>query len=101
MSVVLLVWTLRKPAPQVPCFFVFGDCLFDEGINNHLNTPAKVNNLTYGIDSFTGASGSRTIRFRKLHYMTNFGVGGCNNFPDGVNYGLGGGGILDITGSHN
>uniref|UniRef100_A0A6N2M0S8 Uncharacterized protein n=1 Tax=Salix viminalis TaxID=40686 RepID=A0A6N2M0S8_SALVM len=57
MSVVLLVWTLRKPAPQVPCFFVFGDCLFDEGINNHLNTPAKVNNLTYGIDFFTGASG--------------------------------------------
>ena len=31
-------------------------------------------------------------------YITDFGVGGCTNFLDGVNYGSSGAGILDITG---
>ncbi|KAG6739709.1 hypothetical protein POTOM_057323 [Populus tomentosa] len=32
-------------------------------------------------------------------YITDFGVGGCTNFLDGVNYGSNGAGILDSTGS--
>ncbi|KAL8143310.1 LOW QUALITY PROTEIN: hypothetical protein V2J09_016342 [Rumex salicifolius] len=35
----------------VPCFFVFGDSLSDNGNNNNLPTLAKVNYPPYGIDS--------------------------------------------------
>jgi hypothetical protein len=62
LSVVLLVsnwqhWTYGKAVPQVPCYFVFGDSLFDNGNNNYLDKAAKVNYLPYGIDFDTGASG--------------------------------------------
>lgn len=36
--------------PQVPCYFVFGDSLVDNGNNNNLVTQAKVNYPPYGID---------------------------------------------------
>ncbi|KAJ6435465.1 hypothetical protein OIU84_000617 [Salix udensis] len=114
LSVLLLVsnwkhWTHGKSFPQVPCYFVFGDSLFDNGNNNYLSTAPKVNYLPYGIDFDTGASGrcsnglniadtiSAQLDFDS--YITHFGVGGCTNFLDGVNYGSNGAGILDITGS--
>ncbi|VYS64401.1 unnamed protein product [Arabidopsis thaliana] len=42
---------------QTPCYFVFGDSVFDNGNNNALNTKAKVNYLPYGIDYFQGPTG--------------------------------------------
>lgn len=42
---------------QVPCYFVFGDSVFDNGNNNVLNTMAKVNYSPYGIDFPQGATG--------------------------------------------
>jgi len=42
---------------QVPCFFVLGDSLNDNGNNNHLPTAAKVNYNPYGIDFPTGPTG--------------------------------------------
>ncbi|PNS93474.1 hypothetical protein POPTR_018G089500v4 [Populus trichocarpa] len=114
LSVVLLVsnwqhWTYGKAVPQVPCYFVFGDSLFDNGNNNYLDNAAKVNYLPYGIDFDTGASGrcSNGLNIADTiaeqlgfdSYITDFGVGGCTNFLDGVNYGSSGAGILDITGS--
>ncbi|KAG6739707.1 hypothetical protein POTOM_057321 [Populus tomentosa] len=113
LSAVLLVsnwqhWTYGKAVPQVPCYFVFGDSLFDNGNNNYLNTPAKVNYLPYGIDFLTGASGrcSNGLNIADTiaeqlgfdSYISDFGVGGCTNFLDGVNYGSNGAGILDLTG---
>ncbi|ONI10833.1 hypothetical protein PRUPE_4G070600 [Prunus persica] len=44
-------------APQVPCFFIFGDSLVDSGNNNYLPTLAKVNYLPYGVDFPIGATG--------------------------------------------
>ncbi|PNS93466.1 hypothetical protein POPTR_018G088800v4 [Populus trichocarpa] len=114
LSVVLLVsnwqhWTYGKAVPQVPCYFVFGDSLFDNGNNNYLDNAAKVNYLPYGIDFDTGASGrcSNGLNIADTiaeqlgfdSYITDFGVGGCTNFLDGVNYGSSGAGILDYTGS--
>ncbi|KAB5514366.1 hypothetical protein DKX38_028272 [Salix brachista] len=114
LSVVLLVsnwkhWTHGKRVPQVPCYFVFGDSLFDNGNNNYLSTAPKVNYLPYGIDFDTGASGrcSNGLNIADTiaeqlgfdSYITDFGVGGCTNYLDGVNYGSNGAGILDITGS--
>ncbi|KAG6739708.1 hypothetical protein POTOM_057322 [Populus tomentosa] len=114
LSAVLLVsnwqhWTYGKRVPQVPCYFVFGDSLFDNGNNNYLDKSAKVNYLPYGMDFDTGASGrcSNGLNIADTiaeqlgfdSYISDFGVGGCTNFLDGVNYGSNGAGILDSTGS--
>ncbi|KAI5585439.1 hypothetical protein BDE02_06G145600 [Populus trichocarpa] len=113
LSVVLLVsnwqhWTYGKATPQVPCYFVFGDSLFDNGNNNYLTTPVKVNYLPYGIDFPLGATGrcSNGLNIADTiaeqlgfdSFITDFGVGGFTNFLDGVNYGSSGAGILDETG---
>ena len=46
--------------PQVPCFFIFGDSLADNGNNNLLLTLAKANFSPYGIDFPGGATGRFT-----------------------------------------
>lgn len=45
---------------QVPCFFIFGDSLVDNGNNNGLLTLARANYRPYGIDFPQGASGRFT-----------------------------------------
>lgn len=47
-------------APQVPCYFIFGDSLSDCGNNNKLQTLAKVNFTPYGIDYPGGVTGRFT-----------------------------------------
>lgn len=42
---------------QVPCYFIFGDSLADNGNNNWLSTMAKVNYRPYGIDFPSGPTG--------------------------------------------
>ena len=37
-------------APQVPCYFIFGDSLVDNGNNNYLMTTARADSPPYGID---------------------------------------------------
>lgn len=44
-------------APQVPCYFIFGDSVFDNGNNNYQLTVAKVNYPPYGVDFPTGSTG--------------------------------------------
>ncbi|PRQ29306.1 putative triacylglycerol lipase [Rosa chinensis] len=46
--------------PKVPCFFIFGDSLADNGNNNLLDSLAKVNYTPYGIDFAGGATGRFT-----------------------------------------
>ncbi|KAF7849638.1 hypothetical protein BT93_H0796 [Corymbia citriodora subsp. variegata] len=43
--------------PQVPCYFVFGDSLVDNGNNNVLNSLARSNYRPYGIDFAAGPTG--------------------------------------------
>lgn len=43
--------------PEVPCFFIFGDSLSDNGNNNNLATLAKSNYRPYGIDFPDGPTG--------------------------------------------
>lgn len=47
-------------APQVPCYFIFGDSLADNGNNNNLKTQAKANYPPYGIDFPEGVTGRFT-----------------------------------------
>ena len=49
--------TLVAHGEETPCYFVFGDSVFDNGNNNALNTIAKVNYLPYGIDFPEGPTG--------------------------------------------
>lgn len=46
--------------PQVPCYFIFGDSLSDNGNNNNLATVSKVNYWPYGIDFPKGTTGRFT-----------------------------------------
>lgn len=46
--------------PQVPCFFIFGDSLVDNGNNNGILTLSRANYRPYGIDFPEGATGRFT-----------------------------------------
>ena len=43
--------------PQVPCYFIFGDSLADNGNNNQLKSLARSNYLPYGIYLPSGPTG--------------------------------------------
>lgn len=43
--------------PQLPCYFIFGDSLADDGNNNFLPTLAKANYPPYGVDFPDGPTG--------------------------------------------
>ncbi|KAJ9563433.1 hypothetical protein OSB04_008593 [Centaurea solstitialis] len=94
--------------PQVPCYFIFGDSLVDNGNNNNLRTMAKANYPPYGIDFPEGVSG----RFTNNRTLADI-IGQLLGFPDfippyanltdqdistGVNYGSGGAGIREESG---
>ncbi|KAK4858916.1 hypothetical protein QYF36_023788 [Acer negundo] len=55
LVVMLNYWA--EAAPQVPCYFIFGDSLVDNGNNNQLNSLAKANYMPYGIDFPNGPTG--------------------------------------------
>ena len=46
-----------RGAPQVPCYFIFGDSLVDNGNNNQLSSLARADYLPYGIDFSNGPTG--------------------------------------------
>ncbi|KAF9666042.1 hypothetical protein SADUNF_Sadunf16G0187700 [Salix dunnii] len=79
-------------APQVPCFFIFGDSLADNGNNNHLATNAKANYHPFGIDFL-----NRTDTGRFTNGRTTVDLIG-RDILIGVNYASGGAGIRDETG---
>ena len=66
ISLCMVYSTMRKKCfsvnaePQVPCFYIFGDSLADNGNNNLLLTLAKVNYPPYGIDFSDGPTGRFT-----------------------------------------
>ncbi|XP_044485325.1 GDSL esterase/lipase At5g45670-like [Mangifera indica] len=99
--------------PQVPCYFIFGDSLFDNGNNNYLPTKAKANYPPYGID-FPGGPTGRFSNGRNMadflakllgfeSYIPSFAStkNGCEDILQGVNYASGGAGIRDETATLN
>ncbi|KAA8519593.1 hypothetical protein F0562_013962 [Nyssa sinensis] len=101
---------LVRGQPQVPCYFIFGDSIFDNGNNNGLLTMAKVNFPPYGIDFPDGPTGRFTngrnmadIIAEKLgfkNYIPPFATASPQEVLTGVNYGSGGAGIRNETGKH-
>lgn len=57
VSVVMVMIGGGGAQPQVPCLFIFGDSLVDNGNNNNINSLAKANYLPYGIDFPGGPTG--------------------------------------------
>ncbi|KAI7726351.1 hypothetical protein M8C21_008007, partial [Ambrosia artemisiifolia] len=96
--------------PQVPCYFIFGDSLVDNGNNNALATIAKANNRPYGIDFPGGVTGRFTngrtmadiigklLGFPK--YIPPYATATDQEISTGVNYASGSAGIREETGSH-
>jgi hypothetical protein len=54
---VLSIWHGVEADPQVPCYFIFGDSLVDNGNNNELTSLARANYLPYGVDFPSGPTG--------------------------------------------
>ncbi|KAK1382106.1 GDSL esterase/lipase [Heracleum sosnowskyi] len=111
--IILMVFKLQirviSAAPQVPCYFVFGDSLVDNGNNNNLVTQAKVNYPPYGVDfpgqnatgRFTNGENTADIIGRLLgfaNYTPPYATARGPDILQGVNYGSGGSGIRDETG---
>ncbi|XP_074269765.1 GDSL esterase/lipase At4g18970-like [Silene latifolia] len=59
VCVTLLVVTVLgvNADPLVPCYFIFGDSLVDNGNNNNIASLARANYLPYGIDFSEGPTG--------------------------------------------
>ncbi|KAK1424870.1 hypothetical protein QVD17_20211 [Tagetes erecta] len=97
-------------APQVPCYFIFGDSLVDSGNNNGLTGEAKANYPPYGIDFPQGVTGRFTngrtsadiigqlLGFSK--FIPSYATATDQEIETGVNYASGYAGIREETGSH-
>ncbi|KAF5461730.1 hypothetical protein F2P56_017805 [Juglans regia] len=99
---------------QVPCFFIFGDSLSDNGNNNNLKTTANSNYQPYGIDFPKGRPTGRFTNGRNLldfiaeelgfpedsipPYAKLATVGPVEKALKGVNYASGAAGILNESG---
>ncbi|WCJ27290.1 GDSL-like Lipase/Acylhydrolase superfamily protein [Euphorbia peplus] len=92
---------------EVPCYFIFGDSLADNGNNNNLQTTAKANFKPYGIDFRSGSTGrfcnGRTvvdIIAERLGFSEFIPPYANSTFKDlllGVNYASGSAGIRNKT----
>ncbi|KAK8521951.1 hypothetical protein V6N12_066521 [Hibiscus sabdariffa] len=113
ISVLLALSSLlnrANAAPQVPCYFIFGDSQSDNGNNNNLPTLAKVNYLPYGIDFPQGPTGRfsngriaqdfivELLGFQDQQSMPPFAQSTGRNITNGVNYASGSAGIRFETG---
>ncbi|KAL3702101.1 hypothetical protein R1sor_020123 [Riccia sorocarpa] len=98
-----------ESAPQ-RAYFIFGDSLVDVGANNYLATVARANFPPYGIDFPYGPTGRFSNARNSLDVLTQLLASifiPTYEDPDthgsgilrGVNYGSGGSGIRDETGS--
>ncbi|RLN22532.1 hypothetical protein C2845_PM07G23070 [Panicum miliaceum] len=97
-----------RAEPQVPCYFVFGDSLVDNGNNNDIASLARANYPPYGIDFPGGATGrfsnglttvdaiSRLLGFDD--YIPAYAGASNDQLLTGVNFASAAAGIRDETG---
>ncbi|KAM7271605.1 hypothetical protein ACFE04_030819 [Oxalis oulophora] len=102
-GVVLII----RAEPQVPCYFIFGDSLVDNGNNNQLNSLARADYLPYGID-FGGPTGrfsngkttvdvvAQLLGFD--NYIPPYSTASGREILQGVNYASAAAGIREETG---
>ncbi|ESW19958.1 hypothetical protein PHAVU_006G169100 [Phaseolus vulgaris] len=109
VMLVVILWSNGVGfAQQVPCYFIFGDSLVDNGNNNRLNSLAKANYLPYGIDFSGGPTGrfsngkttvdvvAELLGFNG--YISPYATARGRDILRGVNYASAAAGIRDETG---
>ncbi|KAG5235137.1 GDSL esterase/lipase [Salix suchowensis] len=109
LFMVLSKWQHCAAGDQlVPCYFIFGDSLADNGNNNNLQTLAKVDYAPYGVDFRNGPTG-RFCNGRTIvdiiaeilgfdNYIPPFATAQEADILSGLNYASGAAGIRDETG---
>ncbi|CAI0475455.1 unnamed protein product [Linum tenue] len=97
-------------AQEVPCCFIFGDSLVDNGNNNHILSLARADYPPYGIDFPAGPSGrfsngkttadviTELLGFDD--YIPPYSAATGKDVLKGVNYASAAAGIRDDTGRH-
>ncbi|KAG9448137.1 hypothetical protein H6P81_014265 [Aristolochia fimbriata] len=95
-------------APQVPCYFIFGDSLVDNGNNNRIASIARADYAPYGIDFPDGPTGrfcngrTTTDAIAELlgfdDYIPPYSAASPNQLLTGVNFASAAAGIRDETG---
>nr|XP_016508010.1 PREDICTED: GDSL esterase/lipase At1g29670-like [Nicotiana tabacum] len=95
-------------AQQVPCYFIFGDSLVDNGNNNNIQSLARANYLPYGIDFPGGptgrfSNGKTTVdviaeQLGFNGYIPPYATARGRDILGGVNYASAAAGIRDETG---
>ncbi|XP_052203265.1 GDSL esterase/lipase At5g45670-like [Diospyros lotus] len=108
MALQMRWWGMAKGEPQVPCYFIFGDSLVDNGNNNDITSLAKANYLPYGIDFADGptgrfSNGKTTVDvIAELlgfdDYIPPYATARGQDILKGVNYASAAAGIRDETG---
>ncbi|KAF4372958.1 GDSL esterase/lipase At1g33811 [Cannabis sativa] len=117
--VVLMIWFWlsglgcsqpQQQQSQVPCFFIFGDSLVDNGNNNGIISLARANYQPYGIDFPQGSTGrftnGRTFvdvlaqLFGFRTYIPPYARTRGRALLRGANYASGASGIRDETGNN-
>ncbi|KAL5772095.1 hypothetical protein ACOSQ2_012019 [Xanthoceras sorbifolium] len=109
--VLVLVLVLNygaEAAPQVPCYFIFGDSLVDNGNNNQLSSLARANYLPYGIDFPNGPTGRFSNGKTTVDviaellgfdgYISPYSTARGQDILRGVNYASAAAGIREETG---
>ncbi|KAK9065424.1 hypothetical protein SSX86_016807 [Deinandra increscens subsp. villosa] len=94
--------------PQVPCYFIFGDSLVDNGNNNRIASLARANYPPYGVDFPDGPTGrfsnGKTVVDTVAEllgfddYIPAYANVGGSEVLNGVNYASAAAGIRDETG---
>ncbi|CAO2837652.1 unnamed protein product [Amaranthus hypochondriacus] len=107
--------TTTEPQPtqvQVPCFFIFGDSLVDNGNNNDILTLARANYAPYGIDFPQGPTGrfsngltvvdvlAQLVGFSELIPPYSGSGARGRSMMKGLNFASGAAGIRDETGNN-
>ncbi|XP_073149989.1 GDSL esterase/lipase At5g45670-like isoform X2 [Henckelia pumila] len=87
--------------PQVPCYFIFGDSLVDNGNNNNIESLARANYFPYGIDFPGGPTGrfsNGKTTVDELDYIPPYATARGQDVLRGVNYASAAAGIRQETG---
>ncbi|XP_010540542.1 PREDICTED: GDSL esterase/lipase At1g29660-like isoform X2 [Tarenaya hassleriana] len=104
----MLCFRAKGEPPQVPCYFIFGDSLVDNGNNNRLPSLARADYFPYGIDFPQGPTGrfsngktavdvmAEILGFD--HYIPPYSDAVGEELLDGVNYASAAAGIREETG---
>jgi hypothetical protein len=80
-AALLALATVARCDPQVPCYFIFGDSLVDNGNNNYIVSLARANYPPYGVDFPGGSSGRFTNGLTTVDVIGNIISPPCVKLP--------------------